>query len=43
MLKPKALICHTVKGKGLDEAEGNAEWHYKRIDKELGKDLISKL
>ena len=23
------LICHTVKGKGLDFAEHNAEWHHK--------------
>lgn len=27
--KPSAIICHTVKGKGLPFAEGNSEWHHK--------------
>ena len=27
--KPKAIICHTVKGMGLPFAEGQAEWHHK--------------
>ena len=27
--KPTAIICHTVKGKGLPFAEGVAEWHHK--------------
>lgn len=27
--KPGILICHTVKGKGLDFAEHNASWHHK--------------
>lgn len=27
--RPGVLICHTVKGKGLDFAEHNAEWHHK--------------
>ncbi len=27
--KPTAIICHTVKGKGLPFAEGKAEWHHK--------------
>lgn len=27
--KPSVVICHTVKGKGLDFAEHNAEWHHK--------------
>lgn len=44
--KPKALICHTVKGKGLSFAENNPEWHHKNnisdeifalIDQELNK------
>ena len=26
--KPSALICHTIKGKGIKEAESNPEWHY---------------
>jgi transketolase len=27
--KPSAIICHTVKGKGLPVAESNANWHHK--------------
>lgn len=27
--KPTAIICHTVKGKGLSFAEGKPEWHHK--------------
>jgi transketolase len=26
---PSAVVCHTVKGKGLPFAEGNPEWHHK--------------
>jgi transketolase len=28
-VKPTAVICHTVKGKGFSFAEGKAEWHHK--------------
>lgn len=27
--KPSAIICHTVKGKGIDRVEGNLKWHHK--------------
>ena len=27
--KPKMIIAHTVKGKGISFAENNAEWHHK--------------
>jgi transketolase len=27
--KPSAIICHTVKGKGIDFAENNLKWHHK--------------
>jgi transketolase len=27
--KPTAVICHTVKGKGISFAEGRADWHHK--------------
>jgi len=31
--RPSAIICHTVKGKGLAFAEGDAGWHHKaKID-----------
>lgn len=27
--KPSAVICHTIKGKGVSNCEGNLEWHHK--------------
>jgi transketolase len=27
--RPTAIVCHTVKGKGVAFAENNAEWHHK--------------
>ena len=27
--RPSAVICHTVKGRGVPFAEGNPEWHHK--------------
>ena len=35
--RPTAIICHTVKGKGLPAAESNADWHHKNklTDNEL--------
>jgi len=27
--RPSAIICHTIKGKGIPFAEGNPEWHHK--------------
>jgi len=27
--RPSAIICHTVKGKGIPFAEGDANWHHK--------------
>ena len=27
--RPSAIICHTVKGKGVDFVENNMEWHHK--------------
>ncbi len=27
--RPTAIICHTIKGKGVQEAENNPEWHHK--------------
>jgi transketolase len=36
--RPTAIICHTVKGKGVPFAEGKPEWHHKSnlSDEELG-------
>jgi transketolase len=33
-LKPVAVICHTVKGKGVSFMENNNVWHYRPINKE---------
>lgn len=42
--KPKALICHTVKGKGVRFTENNPYWHHKsKIDKFLIKKLKNEL
>jgi len=32
--KPSAIICHTVKGKGVSFAENNMRWHHKSSIKE---------
>ena len=38
--RPGAIICHTVKGKGIAFAEGDANWHHKS---KIGPDVIAKL
>lgn len=38
--KPTALICHTVKGKGIPLAESNQKWHHKS---KIGEDEIGVL
>lgn len=38
--KPTAVICHTVKGKGISFAENDANWHHKS---KIGKDVVAKL
>lgn len=32
--KPVAIICHTIKGKGISFMEGNNVWHYRPLNKE---------
>jgi transketolase len=42
--KPSALICHTVKGKGIGFAENNLKWHHKSSFKESDiQDLLEAL
>lgn len=42
--KPSAIICHTVKGKGVDYVENNLEWHHKnRITADEVESLLEKL
>jgi transketolase len=38
--RPSAIICHTVKGKGLSFAENDANWHHKSTIK---KDLVEQM
>jgi len=38
--KPSAIICHTVKGKGIEFVEGDLKWHHKS---NLKDDEIQKL
>ena len=38
--KPSALICHTVKGKGIPFAEGDANWHHKS---KIAADVVAKM
>jgi transketolase len=38
--RPTAVICHTVKGKGIPFAENDANWHHKS---KIGQDVVSKL
>lgn len=42
--KPTAIICHTVKGKGVAFAENNMDWHHKNqvTDQEI-QDLMAAL
>jgi transketolase len=38
--KPSAVICHTVKGKGISFAENDANWHHKA---KLAPELVAKM
>jgi transketolase len=42
--KPNALICHTVKGKGVSFVENNLKWHHKnKVTDEEIQDLLKEL
>ena len=42
--KPTAIICHTVKGKGVKCAENNLKWHHKsKIEKEEIESILAEL
>jgi transketolase len=44
VMRPTAVICHTVKGKGFPFAEHDPEWHHKsRVPSELGSQLYAAL
>jgi transketolase len=38
--RPSAIICHTVKGKGIAFAENDAKWHHKS---NITKDVVAQL
>jgi transketolase len=38
--RPTAVICHTVKGKGIGFAENDASWHHKA---KIGGDLVGRM
>jgi transketolase len=38
--RPSAIICHTVKGKGISFAEHDATWHHKS---KIAKDVVTRL
>jgi len=38
--RPSAIICHTVKGKGISFAEHDANWHHKS---KIANDVVTKL
>jgi len=38
--RPSAVICHTVKGKGVGFAENDANWHHKS---KIGADMVTRL
>ena len=41
--KPKAIIAHTIKGKGISFMENKLEWHYKSPNKEELKKALEEL
>jgi transketolase len=41
--KPKALIAHTVKGKGIPFMESDNRWHYTRLDAQTYAEAIDAL
>jgi transketolase len=42
--KPGAIICHTIKGKGVSFVENNLSWHHKnKVTPEEVKALLAEL
>ena len=41
--KPKAIIAHTIKGKGVSFMENNNEWHHNRLTEEKYKQALQEL
>jgi len=41
--KPNVLICHTVKGKGIERAEFNYKWHTHAPESKLADEMLREL
>ena len=41
--KPKVIIAHTIKGKGVSFMENNNEWHHNRLTEEKYKQALGEL
>lgn len=41
--KPKAIVAHTVKGKGISFMEHDNSWHYSRLDKTIYENAMKEL
>lgn len=41
--KPKVIIAHTIKGKGISYMEGNPDWHHGQVTTDLYKQAIEEL
>ena len=41
--KPIALICKTIKGKGISFMEDNNEWHHNRVTESIYNKIIEEL
>src|SRR5262249_51822911 len=41
--RPRALVAHTIKGKGISFMEGNNRWHYTRLSPETYRAALTEL
>jgi transketolase len=41
--KPKVIIAHTVKGKGVSFMENSLDWHYKSPNTQQYEDALKEL
>jgi len=41
--KPKVLVCHTIKGRGVSFMENGVEWQYKNLTQELLDKALSEI
>ena len=42
--KPSAILCHTIKGKGVSFVENNLNWHHKnKVSEDEVRSLLAEL